>query len=314
MSANRLPGQSPGLQVIRWSDAPPAGTTTLSGLDDYSVGLTYTAGYESVYLNGVLLDRGTDYTATNGTTIVLTNATVAGDIVNVFATQISPVNGSLPTSTYTTKGDILVATANNTPVRQAVGANGTVLTANSAQADGVEWAAPDPLTTKGDLFTYSTTKDRLPVGTNTAVLTADSTAATGLAWDGVWTNFTPSFTGVTVGNGTLVARYRKVGKTVDLYMKLTFGSTTSFNSSLNYFSLPFNLATTSDGMTVVGAAFDASPFSVFQAGPEFNGNNLILTLLATNGTFGAISRVTSTNPMTWTTNDSYWFQVRYEAA
>lgn len=141
MATGRLPGQSPGLQVIRWSDAPPAGTTTLSGLDDYSVGLTYTAGYESVYLNGVLLDRGTDYTATNGTTIVLTNATVAGDIVNVFATQISPVNGALPTSTYTTKGDILVATANNTPVRQGVGADGTVLTANSAQADGVEWAA-----------------------------------------------------------------------------------------------------------------------------------------------------------------------------
>lgn len=142
MATGRLPGQSPGLQVVRWSKAPTAGTTTLSGLDDYSVGLTYTAGYESVYLNGVLLDRTTDYTATNGTTIVLTTATVAGDIVNVFGTQISPVNGSLPTSTYTTKGDILVATANNTPVRQAVGADGTVLTANSAQADGVEWVVP----------------------------------------------------------------------------------------------------------------------------------------------------------------------------
>jgi hypothetical protein len=153
MATGRLPGQSPGLQVIRWSKAPTAGTTTLSGLDDYSVGLTYTAGYESVYLNGVLLDRTTDYTATNGTTIVLTTATVAGDIVNVFGTQISPVNGSVPTSTYTTKGDILVATANNTVVRQGVGANGTVLTANSAQADGVEWAA---LPASGSLTLLST--------------------------------------------------------------------------------------------------------------------------------------------------------------
>ena len=156
MATGRLPGQSPGLQVIRWSKAPTAGTTTLSGLDDYSVGLTYTAGYESVYLNGVLLDRGTDYTATNGTTIVLTNATVAGDIVNVFATQISPVNGSLPTSTYTTKGDILVATANNTPVRQGVGADGTVLTANSAQADGVEWVSALP-SQSGQSGNYLTT-------------------------------------------------------------------------------------------------------------------------------------------------------------
>jgi hypothetical protein len=39
-----------------------------------------------------------------------------------------------------------------------------------------------PLTTKGDLYGYSTADARIPVGTNGQVLTADSTAATGVAW------------------------------------------------------------------------------------------------------------------------------------
>lgn len=39
-----------------------------------------------------------------------------------------------------------------------------------------------PLTTKGDLYTYSTADARLAVGTNGQYLKADSTAATGLSW------------------------------------------------------------------------------------------------------------------------------------
>ena len=41
-----------------------------------------------------------------------------------------------------------------------------------------------PLTTKGDLFTYSTTDARLAVGNNGETLVADSSATTGLRWQG----------------------------------------------------------------------------------------------------------------------------------
>lgn len=44
------------------------------------------------------------------------------------------------------------------------------------------WANASPLTTKGDLYGYSTQNARIPVGTNGQLLTADSSAATGVSW------------------------------------------------------------------------------------------------------------------------------------
>ena len=57
----------------------------------------------------------------------------------------------------------------------------------------VSLGGSSPLTTKGDLYTYSTADARLGVGTNGQVLTADSTAATGIKWAAA--SSTPTFVG-----------------------------------------------------------------------------------------------------------------------
>jgi len=55
------------------------------------------------------------------------------------------IAGALQKSTVDAKGDLLVGTANDTVARVAVGSDGQVLTASSAQASGVAWSAPSTL-------------------------------------------------------------------------------------------------------------------------------------------------------------------------
>ena len=147
MATGRI-GTTPALQV-RWSKAPNTGTTSLSGLDDNSVSLVYSVGYEAVYRNGVLLSRGNDYTATNGTTVTLIDATLSGDIIEIFANQTVPLTDTfsqtvadgrfIKNTLTTTTGDIIYASAANTPARLAIGSTSQVLTVSG----GIPaWATP----------------------------------------------------------------------------------------------------------------------------------------------------------------------------
>ena len=78
--------------------------------------------------------------------------------LNSLQSQITVLSGSLgiQTTTFTTKGDLIAATASNTISRLGVGANGTVLTANSATATGLEWALPVITAASTTTFTNKT--------------------------------------------------------------------------------------------------------------------------------------------------------------
>jgi hypothetical protein len=78
-------GAAGAAAAISYSYSATAGQTTFSGTDLNSLTLSYTVGAEQVYLNGVLLVRTSDYTATNGTSVVLASAAILSDTLVVVA-------------------------------------------------------------------------------------------------------------------------------------------------------------------------------------------------------------------------------------
>ena len=138
-----LVGIAPASQVDRWTKTAAGGETSLSGNDDNAVSLSYTSGTEQVYLNGVLLVRGQDYTATNGTTITGLTALAASDVAEVVTFNPSNIltTDAVISTDFAAKGDLISASAASTPIRLPVGTNGHVLKANSATTSGLEWAA-----------------------------------------------------------------------------------------------------------------------------------------------------------------------------
>jgi hypothetical protein len=94
----------------------------------------------------------TDPTADRTITIPDATGTVQLRVTDVDDTEIGYLNGvtsaiqtqldgKVDESLFDAKGDILVASADNTPAKLGVGTNGYILTANSGATNGVEWAA-----------------------------------------------------------------------------------------------------------------------------------------------------------------------------
>jgi hypothetical protein len=69
----------------RWQKVAVGNETTLSGLDDNNNTLSYSPGYEQIFLNGILLVRGTDYAATNGLSITGLEPISAGANIEIIA-------------------------------------------------------------------------------------------------------------------------------------------------------------------------------------------------------------------------------------
>lgn len=84
--ANWIAATSAGnASLLEYKYTATSSQTTFSGSDDNANSLSYTQDNIIVTLNGVVLENGTDYTATTGTSIVLASGAALNDEINIIA-------------------------------------------------------------------------------------------------------------------------------------------------------------------------------------------------------------------------------------
>ena len=85
-----------------------AGQTTFTGADGGGATLAYDPNSMIVTYNGIILESTSEYTATNGTSIVLTAGAEVGAEVNILAFEDVAYSGVMPTTGGTFTGNVNV--------------------------------------------------------------------------------------------------------------------------------------------------------------------------------------------------------------
>jgi hypothetical protein len=100
------------------------------------------------------------------------------------------------------KGDLIAASAADTPARLAVGSDYSILQSLASASLGMQWA--------GKISTYTP----------------------------VWES---SGTAPSLGNGAITGRYVRVGDLCFFYINVTMGTTTTYGTGVYYLTLPFSM-------------------------------------------------------------------------
>lgn len=138
---------------------------------------------------------------------------------------------------------------------------------------------------------------------------------------GAWTAYTPTWaasgTAVVLGNGVVLGRYKKQGKTLQFAIQFTYGSTSTGGTGIWSFSLPPAITTPvappalSDqwGVAILAKA-TASTSGLWQAGS----NSGVLLVLTPSAASTNLSYVGPGVPTAWAANDKLSLQGILEIA
>jgi hypothetical protein len=148
--------------------------------------------------------------------------------------------------------------------------------------------------------------------------TLSNTGSFGAAW--AFTSWSPTWTNLTINNGTQVAKYSQMGKRIQFYLSLTVGSTTAFTATTPTFTLP--VASIAAYAPVAFMPIGIAGFNDVSAGATVTLGNVTwnstttgsITVTSAGGTYDTASGITSAVPFTFATGDTILLSGIYEAA
>ncbi len=203
---------------------------------------------------------------------------------------------------------------NSTAIQTAIGAGKPYFVAHDVRVDaGVTTIASNKITDRRTMAIVSLAAliaANIPEGSISNAMLSTASGELG----GAWQAYTPTFTNITVGNGSLTARYTKIGKTVRMYVFFTLGSTSSITGSFPTVSLPIAVATGSGGMAQMIYTDTGVARCYGQQNIPTGATSFALTAMYAASTYLTEGGVTPTAPINWGSGDSMVIYGEYEAA
>jgi hypothetical protein len=220
--------------------------------------------------------------ANAGTALTTVSATELGYLDGVTSAVQTQINAQIAKSIVDAKGDIVAASAADTPARLAVGTNGQVLVADSAESTGLKWASPatGALTLVGSATISSATSISLNNVFSSAYdnymvqvhldPTTSGVSYTSIRMRNSGTDVTTStyFGQWTYQNGTTNSTFRTDNKTYFENLILIDGTAGTVADATIYFASPF---LTKKTQVLVNSAVDIDPSGYVTRTIQFGG-------------------------------------------
>lgn len=122
--------------------------------------------------------------------------------------------------------------------------------------------------------------------------------------------FSPSWTNLTVGNGTVTGFYQQDGNVVNFHLEIVFGTTTSIAGSVS-FSPPISHGTYPTNSPIGIVRMQSGGVVYFGALLTTASTTFVIVVNNASSTYLQNTALSSTIPGTWTTGDSIYIQGSY---